>query len=285
MSGLTPENSAIQMTPELEKAVSEAPSAAAIAEILHQAAVDQKIVFRENDPSILSPVPAGTAPRKFAEVITDPVTGERKIFEGDTEADALKQATEYMKTLFAKQRTASGEIRQQEQQRDPYTGQFISDADARVAAEADAIAKSELTRRFQNGEISPDVYLLETGAIDRAIVRKQQEDADLQGSWQEATEEFLQGPGSDWPGGEVNRRKMSDILQQMGAVNEPSVENLARAYKYMVENNLMQSSHEMEERKRQSELQQKISEATTPDQLRQILGYRGETVGRDWWGR
>jgi len=82
----TPESSAIKVTPDMQKAL-ETANAEQIKEMMKQAAVDQRLVVREWDSSILTPVTQGTAPQKVGKVVV--LNGVKHTLEAATEQELL----------------------------------------------------------------------------------------------------------------------------------------------------------------------------------------------------
>src|SRR6266699_435230 len=228
----TPNDSPINVTPDMQKAL-ETANAEQIKEMMKQAAVDQRLVVREWDSSILTPVTQGTAPQKVGKVVV--LNGVKHTLEAATEQELLaKENALYRAQLQPATTTTS---RQTEQ---PLVNQ------------ADADQKAALSLEFQMGRLTVDEYLQQSGAIDsyladqgidmdslREVAASQQTERTIQ-SWAEATEEFKNSSaGSSWPGGEANRAKLGEILVEMDATDHPNAENIARAYRYMQENDLL----------------------------------------------
>lgn len=119
---------------------------------------------------------------------------------------------------------------------------------AAVAAKAaeDAAAKAELELKFKRGEISTAEYLEQSGAISEFLTKNgvsidalkatvdSNQTAQYEKSWAQATEEFLHGPGSDWPGGERNREQLGMRIAAMGLTDaKDKVAALNAAYNEM----------------------------------------------------
>ncbi|HEV2523333.1 MAG TPA: hypothetical protein VGT24_13215 [Candidatus Acidoferrales bacterium] len=100
----------------------------------------------------------------------------------------------------------------------------------------DAARKAELELAFKRGEIDTVTYLRESGAISQTLQEmgfdvEQAADRQYETSWAEGTQEFLNGPGSDWPGGNRNLQIMSMKLQELGLTEaEDKVAALTAAY-------------------------------------------------------
>jgi hypothetical protein len=98
-------------------------------------------------------------------------------------------------------------------------------------------------------------------------------------SWAEATEEFKNSSaGSDWPGGEANRAKLGEILVEMDATDHPNAENIARAYRYMQENNLLVANESVDQANR-------IANANSPSEINEALGYNERVRSSSLFGR
>ena len=121
------------------------------------------------------------------------------------------------------------------------------EAEARAAAELEVARQTELQTKMQRGEISVSDYLKQSGAVadylqDRGIsidtlktaVEQSQSQALVQ-SWSQATEQFLQGPGAKWPGGDKNMAQMEMALATLGLSDQPSVDSLVKAYEYLTQ--------------------------------------------------
>ncbi len=262
----TPNDSPINVTPDMQKAL-ETANAEQIKELMKQAAVDQRLVVREWDTSILTPVTQGTAPQKVGKVVV--LNGVKHTLEAATEQELLaKENALYRSQLQPATTTTTRQTVEQ-----PPVNQ------------ANADQKAALSLEFQMGRLTVDEYLQQSGAIDsyladqgidmdslREVAASQQTERTIQ-SWAEATEEFKNSSaGASWPGGEANRAKLGEILIEMGAEDSPNAENLRLAYQYMQENNLLVPNSEIEVRDR-------IAEATSPAELREALGYNERSSG------
>jgi hypothetical protein len=252
----SPEDSRISVNPSLEERIFNAKTHYEVAEILRQAAVDQRLVVPDRySPDILLPVDPGT-PKAHAKTVT--IAGKTHVFEAATEAEADAQLLAFFRQNFGNQPTEQPA----ERPRDSDTGRFVARND-----EPDPVAASEIELRFRRGEISTEDYLAQSGAIERHLEANGVSIEALQAataerttaSWQSATEEFLKT--SDWPGGEINLQRMSEVLKNMGATDYPNVENLKSAYEYMKANGLIAENPELAARER-------IASATTPEELR-----------------
>jgi hypothetical protein len=262
----TPENSAIRVTPEIEKHMQTLVSADEIKAYLAQVAVDQHLVERDRfSPDLLIPTEPGTAPRAFAKTVI--VNGVKHIIEGSTEAELLANETQFYRTQLQPAST--------ETQRDSATGRFVAKEDADKATQEELVRKSDLELKFKRGEISAADYLDQSGAIEtflatngidlEALKTTSEEKAGqrLATTWESATAEFLKT--SDWPGGDGALAEIGRTIQSLGLEGSPSVESLQAAYADMKRRNAVPKNSE-------TELHNRIASAKSPDELRQILG-------------
>jgi len=262
----TPENSAIRITPEVEEALKTA-SFEEIKTIMARAAVEQGLVTPDKyDPNVLLPTELAFAaqPQRFAKTVT--VDGTKHVIEGDSEIDLSRKEIEFYRTQMQQPTTTKTESVRDEQ------GRFTSPADQNQ----NAFQRAELELKFKRGEISTLDYLEQSGAMEsylakqgipleelQASVEEKQDQRAVQ-SWADATNEFLNSPeGRTWPGGETNKIKVGELIQQMGATDSPDkVSALIAAYRYMKENNLVAANPELE-------MEKKIREARSPEEIRQ----------------
>jgi hypothetical protein len=164
------------------------------------------------------------------------------------------------------------------QARDPRTGQFIDPTNPAVQA--------DLKARMVRGEITPEEFiaaqpqLLDKTMIERYGINPTKVESErFTNSWAAATQEFLNSPeGSDWPGGEANKEKLGEILQENNLVDHPSAQTLARAYRYMKENDLLVANPEIENQKA-------IGEATSFEDLRQAAWKSAGGRPSSFWSR
>jgi hypothetical protein len=258
-----PQDSSIRLNETLEERINKATSAVEIQALLKEAAVAQNLVSRDRfDPDVLLATEAASAPtpHRFARAIE--VDGQKHFIESDSEVGLEKATNDFLRQTF------STPAATQTQSRDAATGRFAAEP-APTTDATDAYAKAELELRFKRGEISTDEYLAQSGAIERHLAAQgidmdAMRDASgrrFEQSWEQATQEFLHSSiGRSWPGGQENMRRISEVLQQMGAVDAPSAENLALAYQHLRENDLLCSNPEAEAR-------QKIAESTTFEEI------------------
>jgi hypothetical protein len=251
----SPSDSAIRVTPEVEAHLETLVSADEIKSYLARVAVDQNLCTRDRfSPDVLIPVEPGTTAKRFAQTVEVVGVG-KKIFEGDSELDVTRQVNDFLRTQFSQPATP-----QTEQPRGN-DGRFVS------AEEAQA----DLRLRIMRGETTIDQavgeYLQAQGIPIEDLQATVQAKANqrVAQSWEAATEEFLKTAGQDWPGGPRNLALMSDVLTKMDCIDEPSVENLAAAYKWLKDNNRLVANEEVE-------LQKRIESAKSPEELRAALG-------------
>ena len=89
--------------------------------------------------------------------------------------------------------------------------------------------KSELNLMYRRGEISTEEYLEQSGAVADYLAGKglavdsieQIANQQLEKSWADATNEFLNGPGSDWPGGQKNLEFIGMKVAALGLTQAP----------------------------------------------------------------
>jgi hypothetical protein len=280
-----PNDSPLKITPEMEKALAEAIHPSDITRILHDGLKDQGLVDADPfDPSVLhvregAAPPAASAATRYGAKIT--INGRVHIAEGATQEEADAKIAEII-------RTATHPTTRDDQ------GRFTADqGKADEAAAAAIVAKADLELKFKRGEIDTATYLAESGAVSEFFAKKGISLSDVEAaaqtaagerisqSWAEATTEFLNGAGSDWPGGEENKRQMSKILKEMGAEDYPNVENLRRAWVHMKDNNMVTANPELER-------DQALLAARTPEEIYDALhGVKPKKAGSDstWQSR
>lgn len=264
MSDISP--SSLKLTPELEEALKNA-SHEEMKSILANATVAQGLATRDiYDSSVL--IPTNTPqPRRFAESIT--VGSVKRIFEGDSEGEVKREINEYLR----QQLTPTTESRT-EVARDENTGRFVSPTE-KSRADENTVNRIELELKFKRGDISTADYLEQSGAIEQHLESRGISIEDLKASveekniqrfthsWASATQDFLNSPeGSSWPGGQENMKTVSEIIQQMGAIDaEDKVAAIATAYKYMQQNGMVGENRELN-------AQTRIREAKTVEEIR-----------------
>lgn len=266
MSGLTAENSAIKVTPEIEEHLRTLNSADEIKKYMSSMAETQGLVRSDlYDPNVKIPVAPGSAPLAYAKILT--INGQKFTLEAPTEAELLHKENELLRQTF-EGKTPTGDA----PARDEATGRFVT---AKTPAEqgAEDERKAGLLLQFQMGQISATQYIEESGAVGEYLEKQgvpledlktallERQDAKAVASWQSATDEFLNSPeGADWPGG-PNLKVIGKLLADNGLEDSPSAETLAACWKHMKENGLALSNPEVE-------TQQRISEATSVEEIR-----------------
>lgn len=272
MSGLTPESSAIRMSAELEAKVAAASTAEEIKALMAQAALEQHLVERDvmNSSHLIPTALADHAPRSFAKVIV--INGVKHVLEAPDELGLAQAETNLMRKLFSQPE----ETEETEQRRDA-SGRFVSQND--IEAEQQRLVESaELEGRFKRGEISTETYLIESGALDRALTQRQQESESFQSNWETGTQKFV-ARHPEWVGGDANRDTLGQIIVEHGMVDMNPLDALEKAYAIAQEENRLVENPAVTQ-------WNAINEAQTPEQLRAALGIdRSYGVGRDIWGR
>lgn len=270
MSGLSPESSAIRMTPELEARVASATSAEEIKNIMAAAALEQHLVERDAlNPSVFHETAlAANAPKQFAKVIN--INGKQIVLQAPDELSLAKEENALYRKLFEPTEDTTTE-----QARDSNTGRFVSKADAE-AEQARLVANAELDGKFKRGEIDTETYLIESGALDRALAQKETHEKDFVQSWEKATAEFV-SRHPDWQGGDANRDVLGNLIIERGMVDMNPLEALEKAYAIAQEEGRLVDNPEVTQWK-------KIAEAKTPEELKEILGYRGTPRESGMWG-
>jgi len=255
--------SAIKVTPALEEALKNA-DASQIATIMQQARLDQNLVRPDWDPSFLIPVEqTATQPRRFAK--TEEIAGKKIVFEGDSEIEVERQIGAAYKVAATLQPT---ETQQTIEQPRNERGQFVA-AEQTVSDEQ----KAALQLQFQLGQIDVETYLDKSGAIEKHIERREQ--AARTTGWESATESFLQSAeGASWPGGSEALARIGQIIQDSGLVDTfDKLDALKQAYALM-----QQEESEVTAREKLSEASQRISEATSAEEIMEVLRPNGSGI-------
>jgi hypothetical protein len=167
---------------------------------------------------------------------TEVIAGKEFDFEGATQAEIDAQVAAAYRVAFAIQQPQTQE--RVEVAPDP--------AAVAAAAEAEEAARVALDAQFRNGTISTAEYLEKSGAVRQYLEKEgisvdalkstveQTQTTQYQQSWADATNEFLNGPGADWPGGDQNREILGMKIAAMGLTDAPDkVAALAQAWAVM----------------------------------------------------
>jgi hypothetical protein len=171
---------------------------------------------------------AAAEPTQFSH--TENIAGKDFIFTGASQAEIDSQVAAAYRVAFA--------IQQPTEQAEP----TVDPAVAAAAAEAEAAAKIALQEQFRNGTISAEEYLEKSGAINNYLERQGLSVETLKATvehsqldpWVHATDQFLQGAGADWPGGDKNREILGLRIQALGLVDaEDKVAAMSQAWNDM----------------------------------------------------
>lgn len=278
-----PDNSAVKMTPELERTLANCASSYEIAAAIHAAEVQQGLRIPDAiDPTVLLEVDQ-PQPQRFAKVVI--LNGTKHILEAQSES-GLVDAELALFRRVEQQRTQNTDQSQQSHgaapARDPNTGKFINaqmlprrdsqEADRPTPEEQQQIAAQvEWDLKFKRGEISAKEYLEKSGAFDqmlaeRGIDTKAQQEENQ--AIEREVSNFLEN--SDWPGGEENQQTMGEILLENNL--QPTAENMRQAYEFMKANSLVKDNPEIEKAK---DLQSKINSAGSVEEIRAALNSAG----------
>lgn len=260
MSGLSPENAAVRITPEIEKAL-ESASFEEMKKILHHAEVAQGLrVPDAMNPSVLIPTPlADAAPRRLAKTLT--INGQKHFIEGEDEAALLRAEN----ALLSRVLSEPVEHARSETPHDPATGRFTSTVDAVQQAALDA---ADRDLKFKRGEITTDQWLEESGAIERHLEKRRI----YQESWESATQEFL-ACHVGWRGGTAAVEAMGKAVIELGLDGQPSVAALEAAYTHLLSTNSLPENPQLV-------LEQKMAEATDFETLKTLAREASGLLGR-----
>jgi hypothetical protein len=263
--------SAVKVTPALEEALKNA-DASEIPSIMRQAMLDQNLVKEDWSPDYLMPVEQRPEPQKVGRVIV--LNGVKHSLVAEDEAGLLAQETAIYRAAMAQPVATPERTEQPRNERGQFTAAEPSVSDEEKAA---------LSLQFSLGQVDIDTYLEKSGAVADYLEKAGVPLAELQATvsekqnerisqdWQSATQEFMAGSGSWWPGGEDNMHAIGKVLLEMGAESEPSAENLRRAAEYLRDTNQLVEPPEITQRNREAELSQRIGEITDPYLLRDTL--------------
>jgi len=239
----TPEDSAIQLTDE-QKAKIATMSASEISPYLVELAVQQGLLKRDWDPSVLHEVQErldAPQPKRFATRVS--VDGHQHIIEADS-PEALAEATEkFYREIFA-QPAPRTDVPARDSQ-----GRFAPQTDEPTPADeaAQAAVRADLDLRFKRGEVDTAQYLEQTGAVEKYLeargvslpALREVSDSKFVESWSDAADTFVR-EHPDWQGGEQNKQIVGRIVEQMGLVDaRDKSAALDAAYEYARQNNLL----------------------------------------------
>ena len=265
-------DSAIKMTPALEKAVASAGSVSEIQNLMHQAALDQGLVAPDKMDrdgqdwysyhAVEQPVPQGVAK-------TLVLNGVKHVLEGTDDADLQQKELELMRSIVGSTTT--------DPQRDS-AGRFVSAADraALAAVEAQRVAEEERVKQFEvdpvAASLAPSVVAaLRAAGIDPDALKEftqTKQNQTFEKSWETAGEEF-QKANPAWPGGTENFNLIAKLISDNNLENSTDkVGALTAAYKHAIEHNLLVEPAEVVEAR-------ELSEAQTPDELTNLLRRKG----------
>jgi hypothetical protein len=255
-------NSQIQVSKSLEEKIQAAVSVHEIQALLHQAAQDQHLIEPHSWDSngsdyfgmrtVEPPVAQG-----FAKSLV--IDGVKHIIEGATEQELVANELQLMRTLFSGTAATT-------QARDD-AGRFVTQQES-IEAEARRIAEMGLNT----------VSDIESDLVTRALAARGISMATLQRvehqhvtqSWASAVEEFKQGAGQDWLGGE-NMNIAVRLIEENGLTDKPTAETLAAVWQHMKENGLAVENTELTQAQERAKA---INSATSYEDLKAAVGYR-----------
>jgi hypothetical protein len=263
----TPNESAIRTDATLEQQIAGADFET-IKEILHNAAVQQNLVTRDiYDQSVLLPTEhaAASSPQKYSQVVT--IDGVKTVLESPTYEGLQQQVEALYRQVFSQPAT------QQQQRQTPARdtqGRFTAE---QGRADENLAERVELELAFKRGDINAAEYLERSGAISQYLqnqgisvqalkaATEEREGAQFEKSWEQATREFVESAaGRDWVGGEEAKNLLGSIIvDELGAVDQPSAQTLARAWQIMKERQIVPENPETA-----------IGEATSHEQIREL---------------
>lgn len=233
MCAFSPKDSAIKLTREQEEKV-KTMFTAELGEYFRGLAVEQKLVRRDNDPSILHAIEQPAQSERVSRQIS--LNGQSFTLEGDSEEELQAAEQNLLQNVFSK-------TQEDEQQPRDAQGRFARTDDAAMQAANDADLRAKLVL----GEITPEEfltksqymadYLKENYGLDRNAIEGQK----YERSWAEATQSFLQRH-PDWMGGSENQACMAKLLEENNlgdGIDGDKVAALEAAYEFAKENNLL----------------------------------------------
>jgi hypothetical protein len=153
--------------------------------------------------------------------------------------------------------------------------------------------KAALQLQFQLGQIDAATYIERSGAIanylekqgvplpvlQEAVQEKQEEK--FAHNWSDATSTFI-ARHPEWPGTEANRQALGKFIIENNLIDGDPLAAMEAAYRHARENNLLVTNPIVAARAQEAEQAEKIANATTPEELRHLVGYRGQDSG--FWG-
>jgi hypothetical protein len=259
MCAFNPNDSAIKLTPEQELEVSKMfPDQ--MTEYFRNLAVEQGLATRDYySPDALIPT-VNPQPKSFAKAVT--INGKKFVLEAATEAELVQAETELYRQLLSAAPASETKTVEQTQARDE-SGRFVAQDDGTAVAN-----DAELRLKMMRGEISVDEYITQSGALDSymrenfGLDREAISGKKFEQDWATAVQQWLSGDGVEWPGGEANKKILTDIIAQNDLMgSEDKIEALNKAYQFARENNLLVPNPELEARRG-------IAGANSPEEIR-----------------
>jgi len=231
------------LTKSIQDAVgTEDIKAAVQAEILKQAADAAAIAATPVAPAAAAVVaPADEeAAKPFSR--TETIGGREFSFEAATELELERQVNNAYKV-------AAG--LQVPQVVEPVVDPAVAAAAAEKAATERAAAQADLELKFKRGEVSTQEYLEQSGAVKDYLEKQgvpldelrasveQTRQRTYEQSWADATTAFLKS-GSDWPGGEKNKKLLGLKIQELGLLDATDkVAAIQQAYAALKQDDLL----------------------------------------------
>jgi len=269
--------SAIKATPSVEAEINAAQSVSQISEILHRAALDQKLY--EPDPydrdgkdwstMRIVPQPAQQAAQTAALSKTITVNGITYALTGTAE-DLTRLETELYRAALQTKTAPS-----QEQPRDAASGRFAAQPTQEElnATATESARQADLQLKFQLGQISASDYLTQSGAIEQHLERRAA--AETNAGWESATAEFKQSEeGGNWPGGEAMRERLGQILTDNNlTATDDKLGALKKAWAIMQKEDY------------EASVNKALESATDFESIKNAVGYRGPDGSSGMWGR
>lgn len=275
MCAYSPENSALRVTPELEKAINEAPTAEAVTALMRQAYIDQKLVTV--DPWNETCLYENENPRKFTkEVIVD---GVRVLIDGPDEISVLAKENRMLQELAAHKTTpvattaATTKVAETTDQLRDAAGRFAEQPKPVVV---DAATKAALALQLQLGQIDVATYIEKSGAVSDYLEKQGVPLAELQTAvsdrqiqgWQSATDTFL-SRHSEWQGGDENMQIIGRLIAENNLVDAEDKEDaLEKAYAHALKHDLLK---ETPEHARQTTYESELASCTTQAQMDSVI--------------